>query len=216
MPITEPLPPPALFEARGLSFARGEEPIFGPLDLSLDSGATLVIEGGNGAGKTTLIRVLAGVLEPSAGELLWQGRSITTDPRPAGAIAVLGHALGLKLELSARENLAYRLALHGLKPGLTIETALKSVALEGYEDIAVRSLSAGQRKRVALAGLLLTSSTLWLLDEPYANLDRPGQVLVNRMLETHCLRGGAALLTSHGLIQPEVSNYRTMTLGAPA
>jgi heme exporter protein A len=202
-----------LFEARGLSFARAEEPIFGPLDLSVESGGTLVIEGGNGAGKTTLVRVLAGVLEPSAGELRWQGESILERPRPAGAIAVLGHALGLKLDLTPVENLAFRLALHGLKPGLSIATALKSVGLEGYEDVAVRTLSAGQRKRVALAGLLLASSTLWLLDEPYANLDRPGQVLVNRMLETHCLRGGAAVLTSHGLIHPEVSNYRAITIG---
>jgi ABC-type transport system involved in cytochrome c biogenesis ATPase subunit len=92
--------------------------------------------------------------------------------------------------------------------------AIASVALEGFEDVPVRSLSAGQRKRVALAALLLSPAPLWLLDEPYANLDRNGQILVDRMLETHIRRGGAVLLTSHGLIQPNLSTMRTQRMDA--
>jgi heme exporter protein A len=86
------------------------------------------------------------------------------------------------------------------------------VGLEGFEHMPVRRLSAGQRKRCALAALLHTANQLWLLDEPYANLDRDGQILVDRLLEAHIARGGAALITSHGLIEPQVSRVRRMRL----
>lgn len=205
--------PLALLEARALRFERGGEPIFGPLDFELFGGNALVIEGDNGAGKTTLVRMLAGLIEPSAGAVLWLGQEVGPSRYPTGSVAVLGHALGLKAELSALENLRFRIGLTGIRTGITPHAALASVALEGFEDVAVRALSAGQRKRVALAALLLSPAPLWLLDEPYANLDRNGQVLVDRMLETHCRRGGAALLTSHGLIHPNLSTMRTQQLG---
>jgi heme exporter protein A len=201
--------PLALLEARALRFERGGEPIFGPLQFELSGGEALVLEGDNGAGKTTLVRMLAGLIEPSSGELLWQGQLVGPKLYPTGSVAVLGHALGLKAELSAVENLRFRIGLTGLRTGMSPHAALASVGLEGFEDVAARSLSAGQRKRVALAALLLSPAPLWLLDEPYANLDRNGQVLVDRMLETHCRRGGAAQLTSHGQIQPNLSTMRT-------
>jgi heme exporter protein A len=202
----------ALLEARTLTFARGGEPIFGPLTFELHGGEALVIEGDNGSGKTTLVRMLAGLIEPSSGELLWQGEAVGPKLYPTGSVAVLGHALGLKGELDAVENLRFRIGLTGLRAGMTPHAAIASVALEGFEDVPVRALSAGQRKRVALAALLLSPAPLWLLDEPYANLDRNGQVLVDRMLETHCRRGGAVLLTSHGLIQPTLSKMRTQRM----
>jgi len=113
-------------------------------------------------------------------------------------VALLAHLLGLKLELSALENLRFAIGLGGLRSGITPQLALASVGLEGYEDQPLRMLSAGQRKRVALARLLLVPVALWLLDEPYANLDREGIELVNRLLDNHARRGGAALITSHG------------------
>lgn len=204
--------PIALLEARALSFARGGEPIFGPLDFELNGGEALVIEGDNGAGKTTLVRMLAGLIEPTGGAVLWQGQEVGPARYPTGSVAVLGHWLGLKAELSALENLRFRVGLTGIRTGITPRAALASVALEGFEDVQARSLSAGQRKRVALAALLISPAPLWLLDEPYANLDRNGQVLVDRMLETHIQRDGAALLTSHGLIQPNLSKMRTQRL----
>ena len=203
---------PPLIEVRGLSLAREDEPIFGPLDFRLDGGAALAIEGGNGAGTTTLIRVLAGLLAPSAGSVLWRGESWQTlEPAP-GRIALLGHQLGLKPDLTPLEHLRFRAALEGVRPGITPSAALRSVGLEGYEALPVRMLSAGQRKRTALAVLLLSTASLWLLDEPYANLDREGQVLVDRMIETHCRRDGAAILTSHGLVSPGLSRLATITL----
>ncbi|HET9482937.1 MAG TPA: heme ABC exporter ATP-binding protein CcmA [Xanthomonadales bacterium] len=206
---------PPLIEARGLALARDDEPIFGPLSFRLDAGRALVIEGSNGAGKTTLIRVLAGLVDATEGDVLWSGAAASSIARTPGSLALLGHHFGLKGDLTPHENLRFRIALEGLRPGITPVAALKSVGLEGYEDVAVRSLSAGQRKRVALAALLLTTAPVWLLDEPYANLDRDGQILVDRMLETHCLRGGCVVLTSHGLIHPALSRMTTMQLHRP-
>lgn len=205
-----------LLAARRLSFARGDEAIFGPLDFTLRAGETLVMEGGNGAGKTTLVRVLGGLLPPGDGVLEWRGTAIGALQPDPGRFAMLGHQLGLKADLSPRENLKFRIALQGMRSGITIAAALKSVGLEGYEDVAVRTLSAGQRKRTALAALLLMPAQVWLLDEPYANLDREGQVLVDRMLEAHALRSGATVLTSHGLVQPTLSRCRVHALRAAA
>jgi heme exporter protein A len=213
-PIDASLPP--LLSASGLCFSRDGESIFGPLDLEVHGGAALVVEGANGAGKTTLLRVLAGLLDASGGVLHWQGVALEGARRVPGSIALLGHQLGLKADLSPLENLRFRIALGGQRQGIVPDAALRSVGLEGYEDVPVRTLSAGQRKRTALAALLLAPASLWLLDEPYANLDRAGQQVVDRMLETHCVRGGAAVFTSHGLFTPGLSRMATLDLGGRA
>ncbi len=190
-------PAPPLLEARGLAFSRNEEPIFGPLDFALNPGEVVLMEGDNGAGKTTLLKVLSGLLAPSEGEIRLNGAPLTL-ARLSHQVALLGHLLGLKLELTPLENLRFAIGLGGLRAGMTPHHALQSVGLDGYEDVPVRQLSAGQKKRVALARLLLVPAALWLLDEPYANLDREGIELVNRLLDLHARRGGAALITSHG------------------
>jgi heme exporter protein A len=188
---------PPLLQARGLTYARNEEAIFGPLDFSLHPGEVVLIEGDNGSGKTTLLKVLCGLLEPSAGEVLLHDAPLTL-ARLSHQVALLGHLLGLKMELSTLQNLRFAVGMGGIRSGITPQLALASVGLEGYEDQPLRTLSAGQKKRVALARLLLVPAGLWLLDEPYANLDRSGIELVNRLLDHHARRGGAALITSHG------------------
>jgi heme exporter protein A len=189
-----------LLEARALSFYRQDEPVFGPLHFRLNAGELTLIEGDNGSGKTTLMRILTGLLQPEEGELLWRGEPLSWD-RCVGDIVFLGHLLGLKAELSPRENLLFAEGLHGRRTGVSVESVLKRIGLGGYEDEPVRRLSAGQKKRAALARLLLVPAALWLLDEPYANLDRTGIELVNRLLEEHIAQGGAALVTSHGAVQ---------------
>ncbi len=192
------VPPAApLLEARALSFHRQDEPVFGPLDFRLDAGELTLIEGDNGSGKTTLMRILTGLLRPEEGELYWRGEPLTWD-RCSGEVVFLGHQLGLKAELSPRENLRFAIGLHGHREH---SDALAKVGLSGYEDEPVRKLSAGQKKRVALARLLLVPAALWLLDEPYANLDRTGIELVNGLLEAQIAHGGSALVTSHGAVQ---------------
>ena len=206
---------PPVIEARGLAFAREDERIFGPVDFALRAGGVLLVEGGNGAGKTTLIRLLAGLQEPTDGELRWRGESYDGAFAP-GQMVLLGHQLGIKPDLSPLEHLRFRIALDGQRAGTSPHAALLSVGLQGFEDMPARTLSAGQRKRIALATLLLGTATAWLLDEPYANLDREGHTLVDRMLDQHCRRGGVAALTSHGMIEPTVANVTTLRLGAAA
>ena len=191
--------PPPLLAASSLSFFRQDEPVFGPLDFELQAGQLALVEGDNGSGKTTLLRILAGLLHIDQGELRWHGEPLRRDAC-AGDIIFLGHQLGLKGDLSPRENLRIAAGLHGARPGMDAALALCEVGLSGYEDEPVRRLSAGQKKRAALARLRLVPAALWLLDEPYANLDRHGIALVNRLLGEHIGAGGAALVTSHGAV----------------
>jgi heme exporter protein A len=204
-------PDAALLECRGLAFARNEEPVFGPLDFALHPGEALQVHGGNGRGKTTLLRVLAGLLPASEGEVRFQGRVVDRDHLARGC-AFLGHQHGHKGELSALENLEFATALQG-GSGDT-EQALANVGLVGYEDTLARRMSAGQNKRLALARLSLSPAKLWLLDEPYANLDLGGIDLVNAMLGAHVAGGGAALLTTHGAYAAPPVPVRTLELGA--
>lgn len=187
----------AVLEARSLRFCRQDEPVFDALDFRLHAGELALIEGDNGSGKTTLMRILAGLLHVDEGELYWHGQPLQRD-RCSGQILFLGHQLGLKADLSPLENLRVAVGLNGRREQIDMSSVLIEVGLGGYESEPVRQLSAGQKKRVALARLLLLPATLWLLDEPYANLDRTGIALVNRLLEDHLARGGSALVTSHG------------------
>lgn len=197
--MTAPPAQPALLEARALAFYRQDEPVFGPLDFRLGEGEIALVEGDNGSGKTTLLRILAGLLHVDEGELRWRGEPWRRDAH-LGDILFLGHHLGLKADLSARENLAVAAGLYGRRDGLAADAILREIGLAGYEDEPVRRLSAGQKKRAALVRLLFLPATLWLLDEPYANLDRAGIELVNGLLARHATRGGAALVTSHGAV----------------
>lgn len=215
MPTHDEHPRPALLEARGLCFARNDEPIFGPLDFALHEGETVLVEGDNGAGKSTLLRVLAGLLEASAGEVRLRGEPLTLT-RLSPQVALLSHHNGLKLELTPLENLRFAAGLHGVRAGLSPVSALAAVGLDAYADAPTRQLSAGQKKRVALARVLMAPVGLWLLDEPYANLDLDGMRLVNRLLERHAHAGGAALITSHGAYAYTSGTPRKVRLSQPS
>lgn len=210
MPDSAPSMP--LLSAQGLTFSRNDRPVFGPLDFAVDAGEALLVRGGNGAGKTTLLRVLAGLLRADAGLVEIDGRAAKTALR-AQAMAYLGHLPGLKADLSALENLRFLVGLHGLRRGQLVEQALGIVGLAGYEDTALRELSAGQKKRLSLAHLWLSPAPLWLLDEPYANLDLDGIELVNRMVQAQLRSGGAALVTTHGAYAAPPVRTRELVLG---
>jgi heme exporter protein A len=206
---------PPLLAARGLRFARNEAPVFGPLDFAVDAGEALLVQGDNGAGKTTLLRVLAGLLQVDAGAIDIDGHPAKASLR-SRAIAYLGHLPALKADLSALENLNFLCGLHGRRRGQTPVSALSIVGLAGHEDTLARQLSAGQKKRLTLARLWLAPAPLWLLDEPYANLDLDGINLVNRMVQAHLRSGGAALLTTHGAYAAPPVRTRMLTLERPA
>ena len=207
--------PPPLLAARGLVFTRNDEPVFGPIDFAVGAGEALLVQGGNGAGKTTLLRVLAGLLRADAGEVDIDGKAA----RPAlrsRAIAYLGHLPALKADLDTLQNLDFLCGLHGRRPRQLPGDALGMVGLAGHEDTLARQLSAGQKKRLSLARLWLSPAPLWLLDEPYANLDLDGINLVNRMISAHLRDGGAALVTTHGAYAAPPVQTRMLVLGGEA
>ena len=187
----------ALLSVRGLAFARNERPVFGPLAFEVVAGEALLVQGGNGAGKTTLLRVLAGLLRAEVGDVRIAGAPADHHAR-SRHVAYLGHLPALKADLSAEQNLRFLCGLHGARRGRAIDAALARVGLAGHDDALARQLSAGQKKRLSLARLWLSPAPLWLLDEPYANLDLDGIALVNALVGEHLGDGGAALVTTHG------------------
>ncbi|WP_430543079.1 heme ABC exporter ATP-binding protein CcmA [Xanthomonas sacchari] len=215
-PMTDPLyTAPPLLAAHGLTFARDDAAVFGPLDFHLDAGEALLVQGDNGAGKTTLLRVLVGLLRAEAGRIEIDGHPVRRGDR-ARFMAYLGHLGALKADLSTLENLHYLCGLQGRRAKQMPGSALAIVGLAGYEDTLVRQLSAGQKKRLALARMWLSPAPLWLLDEPYANLDLDGITLVNRMIAAHLRSGGAALVTTHGAYAAPPVRTRMLTLSGVA
>ena len=184
--------PPSLIEADALCFSRNDLRIFGPLDFHVAKGETLLLKGDNGAGKTTLLRVLAGLLPAESGQV-----RMPADGGGNNTLAYLSHRAGHKAELTVLQNLRFAARLHGAEDG-GLEALIDACGLGGYDDTPAAKLSAGQNKRLALARLQVQRSRLWLLDEPYANLDAAGIDWVNRLLQAHTARGGGALVSTHG------------------
>lgn len=202
-------------EARGLGFSRGPDWVFRGLNFQVPPGRILLAEGANGSGKTTLVRVLAGLLEFHAGELVFDGQPVAPgSERLRRDMLYLGHRLSVKDDLTALENLRFLCALHGQPTDEhACERALADIGLAGLQDAPAARLSAGQRKRVALARLALDRRPLWLLDEPYANLDRKGAALVSGLIGRHARDGGLAVLTAHEGLTPDLESLERLPLG---
>lgn len=196
-----------------MRFWRGERQVLRGLSVDASAGDCVHVAGPNGSGKTTLLRVLAGLLTPEEGSVRWRGEPIGAD-RAAyeSSISYLGHTDGLKADFTARENLAYEVGMRRRLAADEIEHALARVAL-GSRDQPARTLSAGQRRRLAMARVLLTEAPLWLLDEPFTNLDGAGVQCLSEVIAAHLDGGGAALIASHQ--SPELPRHalRRLDLG---
>ena len=178
-----------------LSCVRDDRVLFSDLNFRVQSGQILLLEGKNGSGKTSLLRILCGFREPDAGQVNWGDEAIN-DSAYYADMAYVGHLDGIKKELTVLENLKVSLAL-GVAGDYSIAEALKKVHLQGYDDALVQSLSAGQKRRLSLARLLITHNILWILDEPFTSLDKQGIVLIESLMMEHCAKGGMIVLTSH-------------------
>jgi len=186
--------------AENLACARGDRVLFEDLSFHLSAGEALAVEGANGAGKTSLLRLIAGFLSPRAGRILLRtagGESEDSEER-GRAIGWLGHQDGLKPQLTVIEQLVFFARLY--RASGDAQATLEEVGLKRQMDFPCRFLSAGQRRRLALARLVLSARPLWLLDEPFAALDSDGQALMARMMARHCTDGGLIIAATHDVL----------------
>lgn len=202
-----PQPSTHVLEGINLSCIRDDRILFENLSFSLTAGQTLLLEGKNGSGKTSLLRILCGFREADEGQILWCGEAVE-DSQYHADMAYVGHLDGVKKELTVLENLKVSLAL-GTQGTYSIQQALVRVQLSGYDDALVQTLSAGQKRRLSLARLLITHNILWILDEPFTSLDKQGIILIETLMTEHCANGGMIVLTSHhDIVLPDVSLQR--------
>ena len=206
---------PLLLDVTDLACRRGGRPVFDRLSFTLGAGELLALTGRNGSGKTTLLRALALLVRPEAGTILWQGANVQDDPETwRGHLAWLGHLDGLKGDLTVCENLLGAERLRG-RPAAhdRLDLALVGFDLNALAHRPVRTLSAGQRRRTALARVMLTQAPLWLLDEPLNALDAAAQQAFRTVLQQHLANGGLAIAATHADLG--VPGARTVELSAP-
>lgn len=205
-----------LISTHQLSCERGDRQLFSQLNIELDHGELLYVEGHNGSGKTSLLRMLAGLLHIDNGEIHWQGspiHKVSEDFRHN--LLYLGHLNGIKLDLSALENLSFNCQLkHEVHHPEVLAQALEGIGLAGFEDIPARHMSQGQKRRVALAQLLVSKARLWILDEPFVALDSAAVTLLQQVIAAHLKKDGAVILTTHQEVPLTTGSVRRLQLGA--
>lgn len=205
---------PPLLATRQLECVRDDRLLFRDLTFTLAAGEVLQIEGANGSGKTSLLRILCGLRRADAGAVLWQGEAVEDAREDYYANMIyIGHLPCIKGDLTTLENIRSLLDTRSQSAPLAdIEQALAQVGLAGFDDVAAKALSSGQRRRILLAFLLLAKARLWILDEPLTALDVRGVELVESMLLEHRAAGGSAIFTTHhGMQLP--CEMRSVTLG---
>jgi heme exporter protein A len=198
-----------VLEGQGLAAFRGERLVFSGLRFAVPAGGAMLLLGPNGAGKSTLLRLLAGLVRPEAGSVLWHGEDTLADlPAHADRIAYLGHQDAIKPGLTTAENLRFRAT------PAAIDTALDAVGLAALADLPARMLSAGQKRRLALARLAVRPAPIWLLDEPTLGLDAASVARFGAMLAAHRATGGVVVAATHlPLPLPDAVDF---VFGAPA
>ncbi len=189
----------SLLEVNGWHLWRGERHLLKGLGFTLSAGELLQLLWSNGTGKTSLLRSIAGILQPEAGELRWQGEPVKQDRSALlRDLAYQGHELALKPGLTPLENLTTLCELRGGRsPSEIVESLRQNGLPESHHRQRLATLSAGQQRRVALTRLSLWRASLWLLDEPAANLDAAGQQVLTARLAEHLQSGGCALVATH-------------------
>lgn len=200
-----------LLECKALACERDGRILFEQLDLVVNSGDVVQIEGPNGCGKTTLLRALTTLLPDYEGEITWQGESIRNNRREyLSNLLFIGHLPGVKNTLTPRENLSFLAQLQRDVSLEQIDAALANVGLYGYEDMPGHQLSAGQLRRIALARLYLSHAQVWVLDEPYTAIDKQGVANLEALFVEHAEQGGCVIMTTHQ--SPSIQQLKKVTL----
>lgn len=187
----------AKLSATGLTLFRGDRCLFEDVGFALDAGQFLLLEGPNGSGKTSLLKAIVGMLELEAGAVYWDGDPVLEQRQLFhGSLAWMAHRVGFKADLTLVENLRFEAVLRP-QVAVDIDDVLERVDVVRLKRLPMRSLSAGQQRRVALARMLLADVPLWLMDEPYTNLDREGSKLVAGVVNEHLAVGGLCVMAAH-------------------
>ncbi len=192
-----------MLQGINLACIRGDRELFKNINFSLEAGGLMQVHGPNGSGKTSLLRMLCGLSNPAAGEIRWCGTAIRSlDGDYFAAVTYIGHLSGTKDDLTVIENLRISSALAGFEISAEqASEALKCMGLSERESLPVKVLSQGQRRRVALARLLVCKTPLWILDEPLVALDVMAVKLIQGLLELHLQQGGMVVMTTHQEIE---------------
>ena len=187
----------AKLSATGLTLFRGDRCLFEDVGFALDAGQLLLLEGPNGSGTTSLLKAIVGMLELEAGAVYWDGDPVLEQRQLFhGSLAWMAHRVGFKADLTLVENLRFEAVLRP-QVAVDIDDILERVDVARLKRLPMRSLSAGQQRRVALARMLLADVPLWLMDEPYTNLDREGSILVAGVVNEHLAGGGLCVMAAH-------------------
>ena len=191
-----------------ITLFRGERCLFQDLEFALNPGELLLLEGLNGSGKTSLMRAIAGLLELESGEIYWDGKS-TRETRQHfhNALVWMAHRVGFKADLTLVENLNFEAHLRP-QADRDIDEVFARLGIRRLKRLPMRSLSAGQQRRVALARMLLANAELWLMDEPFTNLDRDGRALVIDLVEEHLASGGMCIMAAHQDVEITATMHR--------
>ena len=192
---------------------RGQRVLFTELKLTISAGEILHIQGSNGSGKTSLLRILCGTLQPDNGTVLWQSEDIRTCRSTYyEQLAYIGHNNGIKLELTPHENLSWLAAIKGISAESQIDLALTQSGFSRDRDVPCIHLSAGQRRRVAIAWLFMTQASIWILDEPLTAIDQDGIDIARSRFNQHLDDGGLIVLTGHQHLEFEGRKTKTLQL----
>lgn len=197
-----------LLSGKGLSLLRGERLLFENLDFALDAGQLLLVQGANGTGKTSLLRAIAGLIGLESGCVSWRGTPIDQERQSFSAeIVWMAHRVGFKGDLTLVENLRFECGLRSASLA-GLDAVLERLRLTRLTLLPLRSLSAGQQRRVALARMLISDARLWLMDEPFANLDADGQALVLQLVSEHLKGDGICVMAAHQDIRIDMPVHR--------
>jgi len=197
-----------LLSANDLCLLRGDRCLFQNLEFALNPGELLFIEGANGSGKTSLLRGIAGLLDFETGHVTWDGQKIVGAYQLFRSELVwLSHRVGFKEELNLLENLQFESALRSSSMEKA-EAVIERLSLGRLGNLPFRYLSAGQQRRVALARMVLANARLWMMDEPFTNLDKAGRGLVAELISEHLGSGGLCIIASHQTVEIDAPTRR--------
>jgi len=205
-----------MLEALSVGCVRGERLLFSDINFSLLPGNVVQLTGANGSGKTSLLRIVCGLLAPTAGEIRWQGTNIRSLGEDySKSLSYVGHRNGVKEELTPIENLRISNGLAGILLTLAeAKTALEKIGLTGRDTLPARLLSEGQRRRLALARLLTSGARLWVLDEVLTSLDRSAVAIMKSLIGEHLQNGGMAIIATHQELDLSAGSLQRLELAS--